>query len=238
MVEQAEIPLFKNILAEATLAPSQLVSDDVKSFDLGGFRVEAEKMLTLDRQFPPFEFINMGMIFVDNQGRVLMHKDVNMVQTGLPVAIDISGYIQEDKSAKGLPRLFRQQRYFAGMLQTNSSGIIFPAQLATLIRSIEDPAAATTFMSNTPDGIDVYFRGQQTPNLEGEEVMKKVFLWMKSADLQIKEFSDKKDSLAERIASVERIYRGLTRQIIKSYGLQHFRANGNDPVAYRQIESI
>lgn len=225
-------PLLRNILAEFAFKQGRLIPPHVNSLNLGVFQEEARQLANecfLDRDNK-----NLGkLVYVTGKKKVLVSKYCFQAnESGVLFLYGSTLDVSKDTAEKER----RDNRYLSMIIHTSSNADLSfsSTDLSWLMIADSHPIAgvASLIVGRTKNML--FFRGQNTPQLNDEEAIKKARLWQWQLEERKGQFIKPGMNKEERWQIIEKAQRALVKQICERYDLQFFSGESDKEIVTKQ----
>ena len=225
-------PLLRDILAESTFKPGRLIPCNVNSLNLGVFQEEARQLA--NNCFLDVDNKDLGkLVYVTGKKKVLVplcffqgHARGELAMLG--ITSQVSKEIAEKEKLN--------EPYLAMTIhsQGNTDLSFSATDLYLLMLNDSNPGASVASFAVGRTKNMLFFRGQNTPQLDSGEADKKARLWLWQLEERIGQFIKPGMSREERLSIIDKAERALLRQICAKYDLQFFSGDTNDAIVTKQ----
>lgn len=223
--------LLRNILAEVTFKPGRAIPADITGIDLGVFLDEA-RLLANESFLDPLNNSTVKLIYITGAGKVRVPNRFYKGFAGILVAPLLVTRFPREVVARN-----RLDEPILGMVihtNENTDSAFSEGGLGLLMRADYDPISTTALFLAGKTKNMLFFRGKNTPQMSGEDMDKRVRLWILQLRERIKQFLEPAMSAEERLAIASRAENALARQICQKYDLSYFAAPHGNRVITRQ----
>ena len=225
-------PLLRDVLAEFTFKPGRLIPSHVNSLNLGVFQEEARQLantcfLTDDNR-------DSGkLVYVTGKKKVLVPiRFFQAYEKGVLAMLGITSQVRKNIAEKEQ----LDDPYIAMTIHTsgNTDLAFSSTDLCLLMLADSNPGASVaSFIAGRTKNM-IFFRGQNTPQLDSEEAEKKARLWRWQLRERIDRFIKPGMSREEGFLIIDKAERALLRQICEKYDLQFFSGETDSATVTKQ----
>jgi hypothetical protein len=226
-------PLLRDVLAELTFKPGRWLPDNIDKIDLGVFQDEAIQLAN-DCFLDPEYTMSGKMVFVTGQKKVLISNHVYHAnpETNTMWVMGYVPVVEKEIAEKEKLNL----KYFSTVIHSfnNRNNIFSPSDLMLLLLKDFYPCSASAGFIVGKTNNSIFFRGENAPQLEMEELEKKADLWIWQLRERVGRFIDPEMTEEEKLRTQNRAERALVRQICTKYDIKYFSGSTSEAIVTKQ----
>lgn len=227
-----QVPLLRNILAKYAFRPGRAIPSDINSLNLGVFQDEA--MYLANNCFLDAENRDSGkLIYVTGEGKVLV--PIRFFQSyikGMLPMLGIVSTVEKEVAEQGK----LSEPYLAMAIHSHgNTDLSFSAtdlQLLILGDFVPGATVASFIAGRTKNML--FFRGENTPQLNEEETEKRAKLWIWQLKERVGQFTNAGMSKEEALGIADIAERTLLKQICERYDLKYFSGSTDQAIVTKQ----
>lgn len=223
-------PLLRDVLADLTFKPGRVLPAHVEAINLGVFQDEARKIANQCFLAPANEVV-AKIIYTTGEGKVLVPR--NAFQ-GNRIGVVADGVVSLAPKVIAKENKLKYRYIAAYMHAVGNTNLNFSSALGYLLLNDNSMAVNVCAFIVGRTKNTLYFRGQNSPQLDEKEVGEKIRLWIFQRNERLKQVIKPEMDQEEKNSIDDKVDKVLVKQICLKYDLQRFSGDSFDAVLTRQ----